>query len=160
MGPLWSGFRILLKLIFSQALRGRGHCTLKSTQGVSLHSTSSPCLQGDLPKLCQHAADLFTSEAILSAYPDHPSSRDSGMQKTPGGPDYQDPEHPDIGSILVINQAPASWRPHASRDTGHGAHYRATRPRYRGIIVLFVIPRLLFIVRVIIVITLWCSLLL
>ena len=83
------------------------HCTLKSTQGVSLHSTSSPCLQGDLPKLCQHAADLFTSEAILSAYPD-PSSRDSGMQKTPGGLDYQDPEHPDIGSILAINQA----RPH------------------------------------------------
>ena len=48
VGPLWSGFRILLKLIFSQALRGRGHCTLNSTQGVSLHSTSSPCLQGDL----------------------------------------------------------------------------------------------------------------
>ena len=91
-------------------------------------------------KLCQHAADLFTSETILSAYPHHPSSRDSGMQKTPGGPDYQDPEHPDIGSISAINQARASWRPHASTDTGQGAHYRATRTRYRGIIVLFVFP--------------------
>ena len=41
---------------------------------------------------------------------------------------------------LGNQSGPASWRPHASPDTGHGAHYRATRPRYRGIIVLFVFP--------------------
>lgn len=86
-------------------------------------------------KLCQHAGWSLHFRGNFIRSPgssDHPSSRDPGMQKTPGGPDYQD--------AASWHSSGASWQ--SIRPGSHDGHSlqswhrtRSPLPGTRGLII-------------------------
>lgn len=127
------------------------HSVHYTTQGVSLH-TSSPCVQGDLHKTLSTCG--LISSLPRQFYP-FPRIQWSSVFSWPG--DAEDTGRPGlsrcrvltfIGSILAINQAGISWRPQPPELTPDTEPITGnTGPHYYRIILLFVIPCLVFIVR-------------
>ena len=104
------------------------------------YSTSSPCLQGDL-------LTTLSTRWLISSLPRqfYPRTLIIRLLVTRGCRRHQEAWTIKILSILTSGASRQSIRPgphddHTPSDTGHGAHYRVTRTRYRGIIVLFVFP--------------------